>query len=193
MFKNLFGKKDDDDLYRPRMPGVDQPAEIEKVFAQARQAAAGETKPAGAGPDDRFVILVTPGRMLMNRPCPPAGSIPASQVKSVEQMIPPAVKRNIAVIAYTELRAVTTDISKTIPFMGMLIGFAYIGHAVWIFEGHPSALAAGCRDADILLVDGGMIPYLVDDWVATAASAMRRKEIYVHDRATYKLSRVQVQ
>ena len=192
MFKNLFGKKDDGDLYQPRMPEVDLLPDIENVFAQARQAAAGETKPSGAGPNDRFLILVTPGRMLMNRPCPPAGSIPASQVSSIEQMIPPTVKRNIAVIAYTELRAVTSDISKAIPFVGMLIGFAYIGHAVWIFEGHPSALAAGCGDADILLVDGGMTPYLADDWATTAANAMRRKEIYIHDRATYKLSRVQV-
>jgi hypothetical protein len=80
--------------------------------------------------------------MLMNRPCPPAGSMPANQVSSIEQIIPPTVKRNIAVIAYTELRAVTSDISKAIPFVGMLIGFAYIGHAVWIFEGHPCMAAA---------------------------------------------------
>jgi hypothetical protein len=55
------------------------------------------------------------------------------------------VKRNIAAIAYTELSGLRSDISKTIPFFGILLGFAYIGHAVWIFEGHGSALVAGCR------------------------------------------------
>jgi hypothetical protein len=94
------------------------------------------------------------------------------------------------VIAYTELQAVTNQISKAIPFVGMLLGFAYIGHPVWIFEGHPSALAAGCREADLLLVDGGMLPYLTDNWVEIAASGMRNKEIYVHERATFKLTRV---
>jgi hypothetical protein len=131
--------------------------------------------------------------MLMNQPCPPAGSMPAAQVASIEGMLPSKVKRNIAVIAYTELRAVTSDLAKTIPFAGMLMGMAYIGHAVWIFEGHPSALAAGCRSADLLIVDGGMAPHLGDGWAATAAGAMRHPQIYLHDRATYKLGQVKVQ
>ena len=80
--------------------------------------------------------------------------------------MPSSVKRNIAVIANTELQAVTKEISKAIPFVGMLMGFAYIGHAVWIFEGHPDALEAGCRDADVLIVDGGMAPFLSKDWIA---------------------------
>jgi hypothetical protein len=53
-------------------------------------------------------------------------------------------------------------------------------------------LAAGCRDADLLFVDGGMLPYLPDDWVKTVAGVMRHKEVYVHDRASYKLTRVAI-
>jgi len=189
---NGRGSANKSDLYEPRMPEVDVLPEIEEVFAQARKTAAGETKLSGAGANDRFLVLVTPGRLLMQHPCPAAGSIPHDQVVSIEKIIPPAVKRNIAVIAYTELQAVRTDLGKTIPFAGLLMGFAYIGHAVWIFEGHPSALAAGCRDADLLIVDGGMVPFLAKDWVATASSGMRKKEIYLHDRATYKLVRVVV-
>ena len=74
-------------------------------------------------------------------------------------------------------------------FLGMLLGFAYVGHAVWVFEGHPSALTEGCRDADVLLVDGGMLPFLAPDWHAVASHARRRPEIYVHDRETFSLSR----
>jgi hypothetical protein len=192
MFKNPFSKNDanDNSLYLPRMPEVDLSLKIEDVFNEARKAALGETRPPGAAPNDRFLILVTPGRLLMHKPCPVAGSIPESQVAALEKMLPSLIKRNIAVIAYTDLQAVTNQISRAIPFVGMLLGFAYIGHAVWIFEGHPSALAAGCQDADLLLVDGGMLPYLAENWVEIAADSMRNKEIYVHERATFKLTRL---
>jgi hypothetical protein len=81
------------------------------------------------------------------------------------------------------------NISKAIPFFGMLLGFAYIGHAVWVFEGHSSALGHGCRNADVLLVDGAMVPFLQLDWQTVASRVMRRPEIYVHDRQTFRLSR----
>jgi hypothetical protein len=72
MFKNPFNRKsaNDKDLYLPRMPEVDLSPKIEEVFRNARKAAAGETKPPGAAPDDRFLIVVTPGRMLMHKACP---------------------------------------------------------------------------------------------------------------------------
>jgi hypothetical protein len=35
------------------------------------------------------------------------------------------------------------DASKAIPFLGLLIGWATVRHRVSVFEGHPSALAAG--------------------------------------------------
>ena len=194
MFKNPFNRKSagDKDLYQPRMPEIDLSPKIEEVFRNARKAAAGETRPPGASPDDRSLILVTPGRMLMHKPCPEAGSLPQSQVAPIEKMLPARVKRNIAVIAYTELQAVTTDFGKAIPFAGMLFGLVYIGHAVWVFEGHASALSAGCREADLLFVDGGLLPHLGEGWIATVSSVMRNKEIYVHERATFKLTRVEV-
>jgi len=167
-----------------RMPDVDAVPDIEEVFAKARRAAAGDQPVEQKG---RNVIVVTPGRLLMLQPCPAPGSMASNQVASVEGMISPKVKRNIAAIAYTELSGLRSDISKTIPFFGILLGFAYIGHAVWIFEGHGSALVAGCRDADVLIVDGAMVPHLRTDWSAAASSVMRSREIYVHDRATYSL------
>lgn len=135
------------------------------------------------------MVIVTPGRLLMVQPCPPPGSMPDERVAPMRQMIAPERKRNIAAIAYTELTAIRTNIAKAIPFMGMLLGFAYIGHTVWVFEGHASALADGCRDADVLLVDGGMLPFLPPQWQTVASGVMRRPEIYVHDRKTFRLSR----
>jgi len=183
MFEKLFGRF----RYVPSdysMPEVDEVPDIEEVFDKARNAALGVEPTEQKG---RNVIVVTPGRMLMLQPCPAPGSMASSQVAAVEGMIPPKVKRNIAAIAYTELSALRSDISKTIPFFGILLGFAYIGHAVWVFEGHASALAAGCKDANVLIVDGEMVPHLQADWASVASNVMKGREIYIHDRATYAL------
>lgn len=194
MFKRLFGqgkesgRSGDAASGNVSMPEVDEVPDIEDVFTKARMAASGKGLPLGRS--GRHVIVVTPGRMLMFQPCPPEGTMAQSQVEPIERMIPPKVKRRIAAIAYTELGAIRKDISKTIPFFGILIGFAYIGHSVWVFEGHALALAAGCRDADVLIVDGAMIPHLPKDWAEVAASVMQRPEIYAHDRATYSLRKM---
>jgi hypothetical protein len=177
MFNRWFGRhKADADRFR--MPDVDESPDIEEVFAKARRQSGDQ------------VVIVTPGRIFMFQPCPARGSMSPDKVASIEQMMPSTVKRNVAAIAYTELGGLVKDASKTIPFLGMLLGLAYIGHAVWVFEGHPSALAAGCRDADVLIVDSAMVPHLQNDWVAIATGAMKRPEIYAHDRATYSLRKV---
>ncbi len=184
----------DQALFQPRMPEVDvvEPEVIDAVFNTARKAASHEAQLPGDGTPDRYLVVVTPGRMLMQVPCPPAGSMPLERVAPMAKMLPGAVPRKIAVIAFTSIKAVQQDISRAIPFMGLLMGFAYIGHAVWVFEGHPSALVAGCREADLLLVDGGMVPYLPEGWADTAASVMQHREIYVHDRAAFQLKRLAV-
>ena len=176
----------DEAMFTPRMPEVDESSSLAAVFDRARSTAAtGTATPGSAQP--RCVVIVTPGRLLMLQPCPPAGSMPEQQAAGIKRLIPPAPQRSITAIGYTELEALKTDIAKAIPFVGMLLGFAYIGHAVWVFEGHSSALAHGCRNADVLLVDGGMLPHLPPDWRTVASSTMRRAEMYVHDRATFRL------
>jgi hypothetical protein len=175
--KNTRGRPD---LFTARMPEVDVTGTIEEVFRMARESANDPT---------RRVVIVTPGRLLMFQPCPAPGGMSAAQVANIEMMISRKVKRNIAVIGYNELQAVRTDVTKAIPFIGILLGFAYIGHSVWLFEGHVSALEAGCRDADVLLVDGDMIAHLSPHWQGVVSRVMRRPEIYVHDRATFSLRR----
>src|ERR1051325_7624215 len=108
----------------------------------------------------------------------------------MERLIPSDVKRNVAVIADTGFAAgLSPDLaqaSKAIPFLGLLTGLTYIGHHVWVFEGHASALGAGCRDADVLIVDSAMAAHLEKSWQDTVAQAMRNANILMHDRATFK-------
>jgi hypothetical protein len=45
------------------------------------------------------------------------------------------------------------------------MGFATIGHAVWIFDGSSLAmLAAGCREADLVIVDSAFLEKLPASW-----------------------------
>ncbi len=164
--------------FTPSLPEVDLRPDIENVFDRARQAA------VKAEQGRRQVIIVTPGRLLLARACPLADDLDLASLATLELLAPPERKRNIAVIAYTELEALKVNIRTAIPFWDFLAGLAAIGHSVWIFEGHPAALQAGCRAADLLLVDEGMLPFLEEnpDWRALAQSAMRRPNIRVIPR-----------
>jgi hypothetical protein len=194
MLKWLFGgrgsreQKSSDALYMPKVKAV---PDVEDVFYRAREAAAGRERPPVEQPC-RHIVLVTPSRELMFCPCPIEGTMADEQVTALEQMVPSGEKRNIAVIALNEFggKLDAEKLNSVIPFYGILLGLGYIGHAVWIFEGHPSALAAGCRRADALMVDSGMIPFLQEDWLDVASGVMRNVAIYVHDRATYSSRRV---
>jgi hypothetical protein len=59
-----------------------------------------------------------------------------------------------------------------------------------VFEGHPSALAVGCRDAELLIADNAMMPFLQEDWVTVAVGAMKRPLIFAHERAAFSLRRL---
>lgn len=172
------------------MPEVDILPDIEEVFEKVRKKAGGEAPSRDADSEQRYVVLVTPGRMMKLLACPVPGAMRPELVAAAEQMMSSKVKRNIAVIGFVDIKQELAGHSRQIPFLGFLVGLAYIGHAIWVFEGHPSALAAGCREADVLLVDGGMVPFLQPDWKEVAGGAMRHREILVHDRATYQITRV---
>lgn len=168
----------------PRIPEVSSRSDIEEVFERLRKSAA-----------DGIAIL-KPDRthLMMTR----LGATPALEgmAKSVDRLIPGAVKRNIAVIGDTVFETVEgktlglTEVSKSIPFLGILVGLSYIGHAVWVFEGHMSAMAAGCRGADVLIVDSALRGLLAPGWEAVAAPEMRNANILVHDRGTAKFTAV---
>ncbi len=172
-----------------RMPEVDLSRDAAAVFAAARQASSGETVRPDA-PDRRQVVLVTPARVTMLHSCPAAGSLAPQELTAAERIAPAATSRNVAVIAYTDLDPMSAEIQAAIPFFDLLKRLGHLGHAVWIFEGHVSAMAAGCQDADVLIVDDGMMPYLPGNWRSVATRSMRGSEIHVFERKTGALRRL---
>ena len=170
----------------PRMPDVDVPADLDERFQRAWRIASGQEsvpRPAARPEGQRHIVVVTPGRMIMIKPCPRPGSMPESTVAAIEKIAPSSRPLSIAVIAFTDLRAVRENFVAAIPFAGYLLGLPYIGHTVLVFEGHPSALKAGCRGADLLIVDDAMIPVLQPDWLRVAWSVMRDSQVLVFGRA----------
>jgi hypothetical protein len=172
-----------------RMPDVAPRSDIEQVFAAVRRTAAG----TGAGDG---LVIVKPDRTHLVMPRLAESDSLKAMAESMDKMVPASRQRNIAAIGYTVFASPAdgppglVEVSQAIPFLGMLVGFSYIGHAVWVFEGHASALAAGCRDADILIVDSAMRPLLAQGWDAQAAAVMRNANILIHNRANFALSAV---
>ena len=165
------------------MPEVDVPPDLEERFAKAWRVASGHDP---ASPDDggeqRHIVIVTPGRMLMSKPCPRPRSMKGEAVQAIEKIAASAMPLRIAVIAFTQLDRLMKNLPDTIPFAGYLLGLAYVGHTVVVFEGHPSALRAGSRGADMLIVDEAMVPHLQKDWATTAWSALSGSQILVFGR-----------
>jgi len=171
------------DPFIPRIPEVDIRPDIETVFINAR-AAADTSREDEDGLFHRQVIIVTPGRLLISKICPLPSELPSDELLRLTSLIPPHPPKNISVIAFTYLEALQKDIFKAIPFFGYLVGWSTIGHRVWVFEGHSSAFQAGCREADMLIIDGGILPFLGDEmeWRTIAAGVMRGKEIKIIPR-----------
>jgi hypothetical protein len=168
-----------------RMPEVSSRSDIQEVLNKVRLAAA-----AGG------LVILKPDRTHLVLPRLDESAELTTMAEQMDRMIPAATRRNIAAIAYTifdcapDVAPGLTEVSQAIPFLGILVGLSYIGHAVWVFEGHPAALAAGCRDADVLIVDSVMRPLLAPGWDEEAASCMRNPNILVHDRATFQLAAI---
>src|SRR5262249_27234646 len=117
---------------------------------------------------------------------PPQEAVSREWVESIRAIVPEEQPQNITSIAYTDVVSRgafdASKVNDLIPFTGYLLGMAFLGHNVVVFEGHPSALVAGCQGADLLIVDDAMADLLQDDWVSVAARAMRRPRILVFRR-----------
>jgi hypothetical protein len=176
------GSPTPDDLFQPHMPGVAVLDDMDTHFARAREQSAN-------GPEGRCVVIVTPGRLLMSVPTPPLGSMPESAKQTVRAMLHGDRPLDVSIVSYTRLEALMADeqvlkcIPKCIPLFGHLLVFTHLGHRVVVFEGHPTAFEAGVRNADVLLVDSGMLPFLQEDWAAVAFRVMKEgARILVHER-----------
>lgn len=151
------------DLFEVHMPEVDIREGLKPLFDQARHLADEETELAD-GSRIRHVIIISPGRLLLKKESYPPDTLPSENRAVLEELIPSEKPLKIAVITYTLLDALRENVRKAIPFFDYLLGFACIGHAVWVFEGHSSVLEMGCHAADFVLVDQRMLPFLDPDW-----------------------------
>jgi hypothetical protein len=168
----------------PHMPEVDAQQNTEQIFLKARQLVSAHNQ--GDHPDQRYIVLITPGRLLLPLACPSPGTATAEMLQAVENLAPSAHPQQISVIAFTQIFPLndqgpitTRTVLHVIPFLGYLLGLGYIGHTVTIFEGHPSALVAGCRDSDLLVVDKAMVPHLQKDWVEVVFKAMSARSDHI--------------
>ena len=138
-------------------------------------------------------MIVRPDGQWLLLPALQKDAASPDRVAAVERMMPSQTKRNVAVIG--EVIWAAGDIptlqaaNHAIPFFGLLMGLASIDHSVWIFNGGADVLEAGCREADVLIVDSACLATLSRDWQGNATKVMRNPEILVHDRVSYKLRR----
>jgi hypothetical protein len=175
------------DRYAPFMPDVNLRRNAEEAFAEAHIAL---SKIA----DGRGIVFVGVDRAVMVIPALPRSPEMDARLPKVPD-IPSEPLRKIAVIANTAIISTTSgkppdlrEAAKAIPFLGLLMGLGYAGHHIWIFEGHPSALAAGLLHAEILLLDSGMLPFLQGDWMSVAQHVMDTpRRVLIHSREHYTL------
>jgi hypothetical protein len=190
--RSIEGDATPSDIFQPHLMGVELFEDMDEVFLEARQLAAGQHPDTGNPESDqakRGVATVTPGRLIVLDPCPDRESVPEDELNSMGTMLPSKSPLNITAVSYTNIEALTTDMSKAIPFRGYLLAWATAGHNVIVFEGHPSAFESGVRDADVLLMDSGMLPFVQFNWVEAAQRVMRPEgKVFLHDRKTFTLS-----
>jgi hypothetical protein len=189
--RSIEGSPRPADIFEPHMPGVELLSDMDALFSTAReQLEAGEFPAGEFVKGQRAVAVVTPGRLIMFQPCPAPGRMSGELVENAKKLMPPDPPLKISAVSYTMVEAFMKDETKTkcIPFLGFLIGFAYIGHNVVVFEGHPTAFESGVRDSDVLIIDSGMLPFIQEDWFDVARRVMRPgAKFFVHARKSFTL------
>ena len=173
------------DPFEPHMPEVDVRADLPRVFAEARQKISTAGAKEGLEANQRCLGILTPGRLVMIVPAPKPGSVPPQFVAQVKILLPSGQPLKILAVSFTALEPLMQDRAKCIPMLGQLLGFAYTGHNVLVFEGHPSALEQALAGTDLLWIDSAMLPFLQKDWIDAAYRVLGpRPLILVCDRKT---------
>jgi len=182
IWDRLFNR--DAAAFAPHMPEVDLQANNDSVFTDARNVGMGFRRGGGLAGSDRFIALVTPGRLVMQLACPRPGERPMQVVMDIRARYPVEPPAIIVAVALNDIRAVREikGAKRAIPFLDYLLDLGYSGHAVTIFEGHSTAYSIAVRGADLLVVDAAMIPFLQPDWQTVAQQSMRLPLIEVRHR-----------
>jgi hypothetical protein len=143
----------------------------------------------------KYLGIVRPDRTYLLIAPPPKDSMPPQIVQAMEKMVPPRPPRHIGVIADTYFAwnagggvPSLAETGQAIPFFGMLLGMACIGHSVCVFPGTEDSLVSCCKGTDLVIVDKAQIPSLSADWKMVLGAAMRSRNIVVHDQTSFKLT-----
>jgi hypothetical protein len=81
------------------MPDVDTGRDFSTVLAEARKGAPGSHDSAGEG----HISIITPGRLIMMLPCPPAASVSREMAEGIRRIVPDEQAQLITVIAFTDV------------------------------------------------------------------------------------------
>jgi hypothetical protein len=167
-----------------RMPTVSPTRDIRSCLAEARRI-------SGGAHGLRWVVIVAPDGSLIRVPVLPERAADQSLLRDVRAVLQPEGGEEVTGPAITSINS-TAGIQKRarsffqilelVPNLSHLVGAAALGNTVVAFEGHPGDFPAGVEDADVLLVDGDMVPFLQPDWAAIALKELRQPRIIQYGR-----------
>jgi len=124
------------------------------------------------------LIILTPGRNYMTSgELPSKDELTKAQVDFIKSIVPLDEQWRIAAIGMTDSEGFQADAYKAVPILSMLESLVQVGHAVILFEGHPSALKEICAGGDLLIVDETMVSFLQPDWMDAAKSVLSRPNV----------------
>jgi hypothetical protein len=162
-----------------RMPNVSPNRDIGRCFAEARRLSAGRN-------GLRWVVIIAPDGTLIKVPVPPPAEADQSLLRDVRAALSPEGGEAVTGLTITSINN-TGGIQKRgrsffqilelIPNLSYLVGAACLGNTLVAFEGADDVFPAGVADADVLVVDDGMVPFLRPDWAAIALKELRELRI----------------
>jgi len=177
---NLFKRADP---FEPRMPDVDVHPDIAGLFAQVRTRLSWNRSSKEL---KACIGIVSPDRTVSLLALPASVEMPQKLVDQNKAYIPHTKPLNITAVSFTGLRPPSEF--QLLPFVASLLPFAFIGHSIVVFEGHESGFKEALKDADVLVIDSGMLPFLLSNWFEVARGVFRDKgRIRMFDRKTMYL------
>jgi hypothetical protein len=178
-------------MIAPNMPTVSPNRDFRQCLANGRRISAGVR-------GTRWVVIIAPDGTLVNVPVPAPADADKSLLRDVRRVLAPQGEP-LTNLIITSINCTTGAQRRArsfhrmlplVPNLSYLVGAACLGNTVVAFEGHANDFAAACVDADMLLLDDGMIPFLSPDWAMVATQTLKQPRIICFGRDG-RMSKVQ--